>query len=380
LYPIMRFAFIHTADWQIGKRFGAFSPDKAAVLREERLRAVDRLAETASIAEASAVLVAGDVFDSETASDKLASTLVARLKAHNKVTWHLLPGNHDPARDGGVWEAITASGLPDNVRVHVEPRRAELAPGVVLLPAPLTAKSTSRDPTGWMDGADTPEGTVRIGLAHGSVQGFGNEGDANVPIDPGRAKSAGLTYLALGDWHGTTRITDRVWYSGTPEPDSFPDNEPGNALIVRIDSAEAVPQVERVATAHYTWARRRIKLEKADALTAIEGEVGALGSAAARWLVDLKLDGHVTLAEFAAIEGRLKSLGTQLFELRTNLVGLEAQAVGSDLEVLESAVLRAVAERLQRTAEESGPETAVGQRALRTLFSLARRAEAGGAN
>ena len=98
---------------------------------------------------------------------------------------------------------------------------------MVVLPAPLTAKSTSRDPTAWMDAAATPSGSLRIGLAHGSVQGFGSAGEANVPIDPARAKSAGLAYLALGDWHGTTRISERVWYSGTPEPDGFPRQRAG---------------------------------------------------------------------------------------------------------------------------------------------------------
>ena len=77
----MQFAFVHTADWQIGKRFGAFPPEKAAVLREERLRAVERVAEAARAAGAAAVLVAGDVFDSETVSDALAGTLLSRLKA-----------------------------------------------------------------------------------------------------------------------------------------------------------------------------------------------------------------------------------------------------------------------------------------------------------
>ena len=91
----------------------------------------------------------------------------------------------------------------------------------------------------WMDGVPSPAGALRIGLAHGSVQGFGSAGEANVPIDPARVKSAGLSYLALGDWHGTTRISDRAWYSGTPEPDGFRDNDPGNALIVRVDDAAA---------------------------------------------------------------------------------------------------------------------------------------------
>ncbi len=312
----MRFAFVHTADWQIGKRFGAFPAEKAAVLREERLRAVDRVAEAARAAGAATVLVAGDVFDSETVSDALIGTLLARLKKHPKLTWHLLPGNHDPARAGGVWEAIVAAGLPANVVVHTEPRAVELSAGVVLLPAPLSAKSTSRDPTQWMDAAATPAGTLRIGLAHGSVQGFGSGGEANVPIDPARVTSARLSYLALGDWHGTTRISERAWYSGTPEPDSFPDNEPGNALVVAIEDARAAPKVERVATAHFTWARRQLSIESAKGLDAIEAEFARLGSAASRWLIDLSLEGHVTLSERAGIEARLAQLATEVFSSR----------------------------------------------------------------
>src|SRR5262245_13251478 len=131
----MRTAFVHTADWQIGKPFAGFPAEKAAVLREERLRSIERLAAAAETVGATTVLVAGDVFDSETASDAIAADLLARLKSHAKLTWHLLPGNHDPARAGGVWDGIAAAGVPANVRLHLKCAPAEIAKGVVLLPA-----------------------------------------------------------------------------------------------------------------------------------------------------------------------------------------------------------------------------------------------------
>jgi DNA repair exonuclease SbcCD nuclease subunit len=374
----MRFAFIHTADWQIGKRFGAFPAEKAAVLRAQRLDAVDRVAEAARTAGASAVLVAGDVFDSETVSDALAGTLLSRLKAYPKLAWHLLPGNHDPARAGGVWEAIVAGGLPANVHVHTSPTLVELAAGVVLLPAPLTAKSTSRDPTAWMEDAASPAGTIRIGLAHGSVQGFGSDGDADVPIDPARVKSAGLAYLALGDWHGTTQISERVWYSGTPEPDSFPDNEPGYALAVHIDDARATPKVERVATAHFTWMRRQKSVASADDLEVIEKEVNRLGADSSRHLMQLSLEGSVSLAEFSRIEERLTKLRPQLFHLAADLVDLQTAAAVTDIDELGSGVLGTVARRLKAMAEAQTEESDVAKRALRKLFAMARRVEVGG--
>ncbi len=375
----MGFTFIHTADWQIGKRFGAFGPDKAAVLRAQRLDAVGRIAEAAKAAGAGAVLVAGDVLDSETLPDSLAGQLFARLKSYPKLVWHLLPGNHDPARAGGVWESLADGGLPANVRVHAREGLAEIAPGVGLLTAPLTAKSTSRDPTAFMDAAASPAGAIRIGLAHGSVQGFGSAGDANVLLDPARVKSARLDYLALGDWHGTTRISDRVWYSGTPEPDGFRDNEPGHVLAVTIAAAGAVPKVERIPTAHYTWLRREHRLERADGLAALEAEVDGFGSGASRRLLALTLAGLVSLAEFAAIEQRLARLAPQLFHLQTDTAALTTEAAISDLEALGPGVLGTVAQRLKAAADGKGEDAATAQRALRKLFALAHGAQAEGA-
>jgi DNA repair exonuclease SbcCD nuclease subunit len=372
----MRFSFLHSADWQIGKRFGSFPGDKPAVLRDQRLQAVDRLAQTATPAGCSAVLVAGDVFDAETIPEAQSEQLMARLRAYPALAWHLLPGNHDPARTGGVWAGIIAGGLPQNVFVHVEPKAAEIAPGVVLLPAPLTSKRTSTDPTAWMDAAATPPGTLRIGLAHGSVQGFGSAGEANVPIDPARCKKAGLDYLALGDWHGTMRISERVWYSGTPEPDGFRDNDPGNALIVRVEG-NAPPAVERVPTAHFTWRRREQKVDGAHSLDQVEAEVAALASAAGRSLMSLELSGTVPLDELARIEERLGKLAPRLFHLAVDLSGVAAFADAADLASLNSPALGDIAQRLKAMSEAGGSDATFAGRALRRLFALARQAEAG---
>ncbi len=82
-----------------------------------------------------------------------------------------------------------------------------------------------------------------------------------------------------------------------------------------IDGAGATPTVERVRTAHFTWAHRRQTIDGADALAGIEAEVEALGSAASRWLYALELAGHLPLAEYALLEARLAKLAPQLFHL-----------------------------------------------------------------
>lgn len=89
-----------------------------------------------------------------------------------------------------------------------------------------------------MDEVDLPEGFIRVGLAHGSVRGSGS-GARDVPnfIAPDRPRLAGLSYLALGDWHG--QINDRCWYSGTSEIDAFDVICGGQALLVEIMGVKA---------------------------------------------------------------------------------------------------------------------------------------------
>ncbi|MBV1695991.1 MAG: metallophosphoesterase, partial [Hyphomicrobiales bacterium] len=211
IHVSMSLRFVHTADWQLGKPFGAFPDDRAALLREARLDVIERIGAVARSHDG-LVLVAGDVFDTKTAEPALVAKALARMQRHDKVRWHLISGNHDPVRVAGPWRLMMQLGLPDNVVLHLRPDVQEIAPGVSLLPAPLAMSSTSLDPTSWMDGAEIPAGHFRIGIAHGSVRGFSSEGEPTIPIAIDRARRAGLDYLALGDWHGAVGIDERTWY------------------------------------------------------------------------------------------------------------------------------------------------------------------------
>lgn len=51
------------ADWQIGKQFGSFEPDDAALLAKARTDGIRAIAELAKAEQVDAVLVPGDVFD-----------------------------------------------------------------------------------------------------------------------------------------------------------------------------------------------------------------------------------------------------------------------------------------------------------------------------
>jgi DNA repair exonuclease SbcCD nuclease subunit len=368
------FVFLHTADWQIGKPFGSFPADKAALLREARLEAIDRLAAVARQNNATHVLVAGDVFDGELIADgEIAKALIKMSRAEG-LAWHLISGNHDPARPGGIWERVIRSGLPANVVLHLRAGPAEVAPGVSLLAAPLAARRTSIDPTGWMDAAATPEGALRIGLAHGSVEGFGSDGEAEVPISPSRAASARLDYLALGDWHGVTRITQNTWYSGTPEPDRYPDNEPGEALVIRLAGSAAPADVTRVSTRHYRWFKYDMAVADSGGILKLVASLHNGEPGLERVLLKLKLSGHVPRREFQLINEALASLEPLLQHSDVDLSELIPQHGEEELAGLLDGALGRVAAALRARADQSdGEQARSAERALGHLYRYAAR-------
>ena len=206
---------IHTSDWQIGKAFRFVDDATMGLLQEARLQAIEQLGGLAHEHGAQHVLVAGDVYDMEAPSPRTLNQPIERMRKFEGVHWHLLPGNHDPYRPNGLWDQLLRRGVPDNVHIHTQPGLVLLDEGsLALLPAPLHHRRTLQDPTAYMDGVEVPAEALRVGLAHGTVVGFGSDEDATPNrIAPDRPASAGLSYLALGDWHGQKRINDRCWYS-----------------------------------------------------------------------------------------------------------------------------------------------------------------------
>lgn len=367
----MSFTFVHTADWQIGKAFGRFATDVAVRLRAARLDAIDRIAGVAREAGAKHVLVAGDVFDSEIVDDTRLLQPMSRMSAYPELYWHLLPGNHDPARPGGVWARLSRLGLPVNVKAHLEPAPQLLEPGVVLLPAPLRAKEMRTDPTQWMDSAETADGSIRIGLAHGSAKGFGSLGEAAVPIEPSRASSARLDYLALGDWHGLKEVARSVWYSGTPEPDSYAGNGQGQTLVVRVAGGGAPPEVKPVPSGSFQWLARRLVVARLADLDPIAAELDAAGAERRHMLLELRLEGAIGAAEAVALEARLGLLASALTAIDVDRRRLRVTVSDDDVGLFGDPVLGAVLERLRQHARNGDEaEARIAGRATRLLLAL----------
>lgn len=365
--------FVHSADWQIGKVFKQFGA-KEEMLRQARLAAIERLGDFARANGATHILVAGDVYDNEAPSPITLRAAIERMKRFPDLQWHLLPGNHDPHRPEGLWDRLAQLGLPGHVHPHLTPAAVALDGTAFLLPAPLTRKTELNDITAWMDKAPTPQGALRIGLAHGSITNFGNEGEATNPIDPSRSKSAGLDYLALGDWHRTLQVGPAAWYAGTPEADRAGSQERGAALLVEINGPGAPPVVTPFTTGSYRWITRAERLSNGSELADLEQRLR--GEAELPQLIlRLQLEGMLPIASYAELQQRLLDLEAAVFHLDVNQNALAARPSDADLEAIDfDGVLRRCADRLRSMIDDPVQNDEVRRCAEEALVELYLRA------
>ncbi len=364
--------FIHSSDLHLGKRFGQLPEDLRGRLREARHAAIQRLAEQARAHGADTVLLAGDTFDTETPAPEILRQALAAMRDHAPLRWILLPGNHDSLAADPLWTAMRAAA-PDNVTLAVEPAPIALGDNAVLLPAPCPARRPGRDLTEWMDGAITPDGAVRIGLAHGAIQSFSEDSGASDILAPDRAQRAGLSYLALGDWHGRMQINERTFYSGTPEPDRFKHAEPGQALLVGIDGPSAPPQVTPLPTGSFTWQTLELALMSGDdAAARLAGHL-VTGAARRQTLLRVVASGRCSVASRSALLTALDKVAPEFAYAAIDDDALASDCTSTDLDLIDrSGALRNAAETLltQSTDERLAlEERDIARAALARLFA-----------
>lgn len=372
----MTFRFIHTSDLHLGTKFANIpEPPDGNIrgrLREARHGAIGRIAAIARDHGAGDILVAGDTFDTPMPSLPVIRQALAAMAEDAAIRWWLLPGNHDNLREAEpLWEMITREA-PANVCALTTAAPVSLSPDATLLPSPVEWRSSGADPTEILVTMPSDAGTLRIGLAHGAVTDFTDDG-ANIP--PDRDRSARLDYLALGDWHGRLLVSPKVQYSGSPEQNRFKHGRRGVCLAVTLEGSGALPQVVEVETGTFLWRDIGLPLtprqDSAAALASLlpaEGRrnhllrVSATGWASLPDQVDLKRAADHLAPEFAHLEVRTHALGTQ-YDV-------------ADLDDIDrGGALRLAADALMSEADDGGlseADRAVAADALARLYAYVR--------
>ena len=381
--------FLHTADWQLGKPFaGVDDAQKRAILQNERLSVLKRIGDKAKEHGAEFVLVAGDLFDSPSATK---STVAAACSAigEMKIPVLAIPGNHDHGGAGSLWGQDffqrERDKLAPNLKMLLKAEPVELE-NAVLFPCPLLRRHEANDPTTWLrstlDFGERFGNKPRIILAHGSVLNFGtlpddDESDASAPnlIDLTRLSGKEFDYIALGDWHGAKQVTEKAWYSGTPELDRFvkgQDHNPGNILMVEAGRGE-LPKVQCVRTGAIGWHELNFNFPDdagLDHLSTLVDE--SIASRANQDLLRLHLSGSLGIEASTRLDRMIESWNARLLRIKldnqTVIAPSPAELDGLTRRANDPLVSR-VATKLMSMASVENDQAAVARIALRELYA-----------
>lgn len=385
----MSLVFIHTADWQLGKPFASM-PDEAKRhrLQAQRLQAVRGLAVKVKETGAAFIVVAGDIFDSPHVTKATVSAACAAIGSL-KVPVVVIPGNHDHAGPGSLWEQEffkrEQEQLAPNLRLLLASEPV-VFDNAILFPAPLHRRHDPGDPTAWIRAAVTdptlPPDLPRLVLAHGTIQGFGSvqdddEGMSTVVnwIDLTSLPAEAIDYIALGDWHGTKQVGPKAWYSGTPEIDRFPKgegNDPGNLLRVTVARGQP-PLVEKIPSSRFCW--RGIDFHFSDdlSLDLFAAELDQLiGPRGDEHLLLLTLTGSLSIEASVRLEKILESWESRLLRLKLDhQVGIAPsdQEISALTQRLADPLISTVAAQLVAQIDGDGESSAIARLALRELHA-----------
>jgi len=370
---------LHTADWQLGMTRHFLSEDDAQPkFTQARFEAIRALGQVAGEEGCEAIVVCGDVFESNQVDRRTVARALDAL-AELPAPVFLLPGNHDPLDAGSVYRSRAfLENRPQNVTVLEGSQPCAVRPGLELVGAPWTSKRPMRDLVGSLVRALPPcaPGLVRICVGHGSVAKLSGAHDDPSEIDLALVENAiregRLHYLALGDRHSTTRVgsSGRVWYAGTPEPTDYDEVDPGNVLVVEVGShgAQVVPR--RVGRWRFVL-RERVDLASAEDVSALEQWLGGL-EAKDRTIVKLRLAGQLSVRVRARLDEVLRhgrELLAALEMCESALVTLPDDHDFTDFELAGFA--RAGVETLRAMAHGADGAAATARDALALLVRLA---------
>lgn len=237
---------IHTSDLHLGSPLDThLSPERARQRRAELSDTLRRMADEAVRVGARLIIVAGDLFDTETPSRVTVEDMLVTVATHRDVDFLYLSGNHEGS-------ALSRSNvkLPENLKLFDTGWTYYKYDGV-------TVAGRTSLPDALTEGLSLDPSSYNIAVLHGPLTEYG--GDDSVSARALRDR--GLDYLALGHYHGFAehRLDRRcvAVYSGTPEGRGFDEAQECGFVLIDTDA-----HTHRFIP----FAKRRVRIIKKDLL------------------------------------------------------------------------------------------------------------------
>ncbi|MBI3979574.1 MAG: DNA repair exonuclease [Chloroflexi bacterium] len=248
---------LHVADIHLDKPFGWLG-SKGGEQRTQLKQTFRALVDLALAERVDAVLVAGDLFDSNWPSQDTIDLVRAQLRRLT-VPVFILPGTHDCLDEGSIYRKVDIAGS-DGSHIHVfDGRQRAFDLDALDLTVHGRANLTKTSVTSPLEGITrNPATRFNVAMAHGSLVMPGTEND--FPISPSDLSAAAMDYVALGHWHRYQECptpTGKACYCGPPE--LLADGEHGFALLV--DLAHAGVTLEQRAIGRRKYRKESVALD-----------------------------------------------------------------------------------------------------------------------
>jgi DNA repair exonuclease SbcCD nuclease subunit len=225
--PTSEITIVHTSDLHLGTHG-----------EREDLDVLDRVLASAKQVNADALLLAGDVFDTNRMPLAVIER-VARLLADASLSVVILPGNHDPATADSAYRK---GGLGDPHNVHV---LGVTCDDTTLLPN-LGLEVTGKPHMDYVDMAPLviPAGRPlphQVVMAHGHFVRGHHDLHRSWLVHDDDIEATHADYIALGHWEVPGRVGEgsvQAYYSGSPHRAS-------TVNVINLDGA--APRVSRLS-------------------------------------------------------------------------------------------------------------------------------------
>jgi DNA repair exonuclease SbcCD nuclease subunit len=218
------FTFLQVSDVHLASKLASLRLSLPVAKRHERnkeiLNAFLKCLALAQERKVDAVLIPGDLWDSEAVSSQTLNRIIEALDGLGSLPVVIAPGNHDYCSADSLYnpDVLAARGMrPWPANVHVfqtgnfetwrHPQRSDVSftgrafTGNTLVSERLLAGPVPRDQAA----------AVNILLFHGSLDGYsggdsGWPGKITAPFSAGEVAKLGFTYAAVGHYHDYTEI------------------------------------------------------------------------------------------------------------------------------------------------------------------------------
>jgi DNA repair exonuclease SbcCD nuclease subunit len=273
---------LHLADIHLGKKFSWLKQD-AGKHRARIWNTFEKSLKYAQDNSIPVIIICGDIFDSPYPSqeqiDKFDRLIDPILESGVNIV--ILPGNHDRAEQGSVWNQY-----PERKNLSIfktnEFSKLELPElNINLFARAITTQNSANSPiSGFNKVINTSEtqGQINIVLAHGALDIGKKSSGVIKSTEIEELSELGIDYLALGDWHGfqQRKIANlQLAYPGSIEYLDSTQNNSGFGLIVEIDKDKTNTTITQQKFSELELIHKNFKLEQTEQKI-IENEISNL--------------------------------------------------------------------------------------------------------